>query len=489
MPANKEAAENLAYYHGDHWKSWVGPIVPPEADPTGEKMAQIKRVFQSANIIQECSNNWKDGLIAEDFVWYFKDAKGKRIKAAEAELEVQRWMDWVEQQAIAADPETTNFKQSDPWSEFALSLGVIGEGNLRLWQPRRYENDPDPIKRIHLHSPKAGSVEVNRDDDGFVDEITYSYGKNQKEIQRLNEQGELEVVVQDGESESEPLIIDTGSRWTVQQVRSPSVLTPSIKQLQNSINHSLSMKLRNQELAGFRERVFLNCQAPGEWVDDLSTPGAQKFIPGPPLERGPGIDSYHFGVPTGGADNPGYASATIHESEPIDIESFRQSVEIDILLLYRQFKQGHLLAIGEGANLSGESRIQQRQTFELFLRGWKRRVESAIAHILNVVLKILGYEGLEAVVELRITTGKLSPEERQAVITEFDKGLLSKATTMGRLGSVTDVDAELALIAEEEEEEMRSRPQPALNPEDEQNTAEAQGNDGAESENSDADAV
>jgi hypothetical protein len=475
MPAKREIEENRKYYDGSHFDSWIGPIVPPAADPTGEKMAQIRRVFQSANIIQECVDNWKDGLIAEDFVWYFKDASGKRVKAAEAEIQVQRWMDWIEQQAIAADPATTQFKQSDPWSEFVLSLGVIGEGNLRLWQPRRYENDPDPIKRIHLHSPKAGSVEVTRDDDGFIDQVSYSYGKSQKEVQRLNESGELEIMVEGGDSDSEPLLIDTQSRWTVQQVRSPSLLNPSIKQLQNSINHSLSMKLRNQELAGFRERVFLNCQAPGEWIDDPNTPGAQKFVPGIPLERGPGIDSYHFGVPTGDVSNPGYASASIHESEPISIESFRQSVEIDILLLYRQFKQGHLLAVGEGANLSGESRIQQRQAFELFLRGWKRRVESAIANVLNVVLKILGYENLEAVVELRITTGKLSPEERQAVITEFDKGLLSKATTMARLGSVNDVDAELALIEEEESEAMRSRPQPALTPEDLQPTETTNG--------------
>jgi hypothetical protein len=87
----------------------------------------------------------------------------------------------------------------------------------------------------------------------------------------------------------------------------------------------------------------------------------------------------------------------------------------------------------------------------------KTTIEAAIANILNVVLRILGYEELEAVVQLRITTGKLSPEERQMIITEFDKGLLSKATAIALLGSVDDCDAELALIAEEAAEDMRSR--------------------------------
>ncbi|MEM9486505.1 MAG: phage portal protein, partial [Cyanobacteria bacterium P01_F01_bin.116] len=110
--------------------------------------------------------------------------------------------------------------------------------------------------------------------------------------------------------------------------------------------------------------------------------------------------------------------------------------------------QGHLLADGDGG-LSGESRIQMRQNFELYLRAWKRPIESAISNILNIVLRLLDYTELEAVVQLNITTGKLSSEERQAVISEYQAGLLSKATALAQLDSVDDVDAELALIDEE----------------------------------------
>lgn len=445
-PYYRDTDENLAYYLGDHWQTWVGPIVPPEADPDGQKMAAIRRVFQSANILAECCDNWRDGLISQDFTWYLKGANGERTEAPEAELQLQRWLDWVNEQALHLDPCATNFQQADPWSEFVLSLGVLGEGNLRLWQPDRFADDPDPIHKIHLHSPKAGSVEVDRGDDGFIDKITYNYGENQREVQVFNESGDLEITVPGSE---EPLTLPTGRRWTIQQVKSRSILSPSVKQLQNSINHSLTMKLRNGELSGFRERVFLNCQPPGEWVSDASAPSGQRFVPGVPLDRGPGIDSYHYGVPEGDSNNPGYATPSLFESEPVSPATFRESIQEDIGLIYRQFKQGHLLASGDGANLSGESRIQQRQAFELFLKGWKRRVEAAIAATLNIVLKILEYEGLEVVVELRITTGKLSAEETGAIITQYDKGLLSQSTAMALIGSVDDVDAELAMIEEE----------------------------------------
>jgi hypothetical protein len=451
----QDIKDNWCYYNGDHFKFWIGPSLPASVPNAAEKMAEIERVFQSANLIEECVNNWRDGLIASPFTWYLKGKNGERTKAPEAELQLQRWLDQVEQMASSEDSD-----QGDPWSDFVLGLGVSGEGSLRLWQPKRFENDPDPIRRIHLHSPKVGTVAIARDADGFAESISYSYGEGRVEKQYFNESGQLVIeVTNPGAADNEPILLDTDGRWTVQQVKARSLLTPSIKQLQNSINHALTMKLRNQELSGFRERTFLNAQAPGEWVDDPSSPGGQKFIPSSDaIERGPGYDNYVYGIPSGTDINPTVAAPQVHESQPVEVRTYRESIEIDRTLMYLAFKQGHLLSQGGDERLSGESRIQMRQGFESFLRGWKTKVESAIANILNVVLRILGYSELEAVVQLRITTGKLSAEERKALMDEYNAGLLSKATTVAILGSVEDVDAELALMKEEAEEKMKSRP-------------------------------
>lgn len=422
---SKRFQENWSYYRGDDFfKYWIGPTVPLDQP---DKLEQLKRVFQSANILAECIDHWKDGLISEPFRWSLKDRNGQRVEAPEAEVQLQRWLDHVSQSAIAADSD-----QSDPWTEFVLSLGVTGQGNLRLWQPARFANAADPIQRIHLHAPDAGSVQTQRGRDGFIDWVAYSYGDGY-EKQTMTETGQLQV-----EGSSELLTLNTGGRWLIQQVnhRSPELLTDSVKRMQNSINHGLTMKLRNQEISGFRERVFLNAQPPGYWD------GAE-FV-GSTMQRGPGTDQFISGLPNGDS----YTGASVFESEPIAIATLRESIELDIKLIYRQFRQSYRLQASEG-NLSGESRIQQRQEFELYLRGWKRKVEAAIANILNIVLLILGYEGLEVVVNLQITTGKLSAEERRAVIEEFQASLMSKTTAIALLGSVSDVDAELALIEEE----------------------------------------
>lgn len=436
--------ENWEYYHGtDLFQFWIGPTVPQSQS---DKLALLQRVFQSANILAECVDNWRDGLIGEPFQWQLKDSSGNRVDASEAETQLQRWLDWTSQQAIA-----TGSEHSDPWSEFVLGIGVAGEGNLRLWRPDRFLSDPDPIHHIHLHAPVAGSVEILRGDDGFIDRVSYTYGTNRKEVQEFDAEGLLQITDDD-----RVLRVETGNRWMIQQVKSPSLLTSSVKRIQNSINHGLSMKLRNQELSGFRERVFTNAQPPGRWEEDAD--GNEVFIPGV-NQRGPGIDQYVSGLPSG-VDGDGHASPGIHESQPIPVANLRESIELDIRLLYRQFRQSYRLQAAEGT-LSGESRIQQRQEFELFLRGWKRKIESAIANILNIVLRLLGYTNLEAVVELTISTGKLTAEERGIIIAEQQAGLLSKATAIAKLGTVSDVDAELALISEEIREATQPQPRQA----------------------------
>ena len=439
-------AENPDLYRGDHWPYWIGPTVAP-ADPRySERMEQLERVFQSANILRECAQNWVDGLLSEPFAWFLKAEDGTRVSAeddataAEAEQKLQRWLDHVAQHAVNADPGASDFPQSDPWSEFVLSLGVLGQGGLRLWQPARFADDPDPIRRIHLHATQSGSLDIDRSkDDGFIDAIAYRAATG---IERQTMAGDV-VSVADKTS-GEAIELDTGGRWLIQHATGESIYTPSVKRLQAALNHALTMMVRNQEVAGFREKVFGNAEYP---ADSAGNPVS--------VDSGPGRDLFLYGVPTGDAANPGYAPVSVFQSEPVDNSSLAAAIQVYRSLIYMQFCQGHLLSAGDGT-LSGTSRIQMRGQFELSLRGWRKRIESAIASILNIVLRLLEFEGYEVVVELTITTGKLSPEERATILTEYQAGIISKATTLARLG-VQDVDAELALLAEEAAEGMARR--------------------------------
>ncbi|MEL6215463.1 MAG: hypothetical protein AAFQ99_07290, partial [Pseudomonadota bacterium] len=316
------------------------------------------------------------------------------------------------------------------------------------WTPERFASEPDPVRRIHLHATDWRCVTVERSpDDGFVNSIIYS-GANVQEKQRIDG----DVIEISGISEDGIERYNTGGRLLIQGVCVRPIVSESARRLQNSINHGLTMKLRNQELSGFRENIFFNALPPGQYVADSTVPGGQRFEPSGAEERGAGVERYKMGVPTGTEVDPSLTTPSLFQSEPVEPRYLLDSVAADTAMVYREFRQGYRLS-DSAAGESGESRIQMRQEFELYLRGFRRPIESAIANTLNVVLKILGYDDLEAVVSLRVTTGKLSAEESMIVQSRYDKGLLSRATAMALLGDVPDVDAELALIDEEMSEE------------------------------------
>lgn len=459
----RDAVENIPWYTGENLfdYAWIGPTFDPKSPDYTRKQEALKRVFQSHNVLRELVDNWRDGLIGNRFRWYLKGEDGERIDsdgndlAAKAEEDLQRWIDWVEQQYAYMDPACTEFEMSDLWTEFVTAVGVCGRGYLRLWQPERFANDPDPIHRIHLHVPLQGSVYHEYSILGFLDKLRYSYAGG-LESQTLDDQGFVTI---NGDEASR---IDTGGRWLIQQVVKPSLFTESAKKKQAAICHALTMKLRNQELGGFKERVLLNAEIPADTDED-----------GNPIniERGPGIDQYVYGIPYGEVHNPSYTNPSVFESQPVPITTFTDSIAIDRSLLYLEFRQAHLLASDVGG-ISFESRVQARQNFEVHLSGWKRPIETALANVLNIVLKLLNYEGLEAVVDLQITTGKLTPEEKKAIIDEFKAGLMSKTTAIAILGSVSDVDAELALIEEERAASRPAQPRPEFDMRDRPNMQE-----------------
>ncbi|HEY9646969.1 MAG TPA: hypothetical protein V6C88_11395, partial [Chroococcidiopsis sp.] len=397
-PETLPAVENYDYYNGDHWPHWIGPKVPDKDPRAKELMSEVERVFQSINLIRECCDRHVAALIGKFPVWYIKGADGKRIPtkneqgealdtpAARAEIDLQRWLDAVMQRSDAGVT-----AQGDPFWQAVTDLSVVGNASLRLWQPSRFAEDPDPIKRIHLHSPKLGSVSVKRGDDEFVDEISYSYGAGYQEVETMDGDTLTVTTKKGGAAEGEPIEIDTGGRWTIAVMRSPSLLTPQIRQNQDAINHAATMLLRNQEQAGFLERIFLNAQPPGKWVKDETALEGERFEPDEEgLAHGPGQDVFLMGVPTGDRSNPSYSNAGVAFRDPVNPATFLDSIRGFRGYVYHAFGQGHLLIEGDGS-MSGVSRIQLRQDFEVILTRQKRVIEAAIASILNIVLRILEY--------------------------------------------------------------------------------------------------
>ena len=449
--------ENLAYYEGGEEVfnlGWLGPTLPQSDPHYQEVMAAIAKVFQSSNKIKECIDRHRNALVGKKPHWYFADPAGNRIEddtASVAELLFQRWIERQYHLAISSESALTN-----AIAEATKNMLVTGKGYLRLWSPKRFRNSPDLITRVALHSPHPDSVIIHRDDDEFTESIEYHYTvKDVKrvEVQRIDEATNFTIFTtldeQGVEIEEETIALDLGGKYSVYEMKSPSLITDSVKRAQNAINFGLTMMIRNVEVAGFRERLILGAQPPGRWEDD-------KFYPDNEFRVGPGQTAFLQGAPLHDelGQLKGYTNPSVYSADPVSPQTFIDTAQAFTANIYHQFSQSHLL--GSDLQLSGVSREQARQDFETTLGEHSDVVAAAIAGAYGSALMMLTqdsidtYRNLDIVVQLRLSATSPLPEELDRILKFQQAGLLSKATAMSLSGFVEDTDAELSLLAEED---------------------------------------
>jgi len=446
--------ENLAYYRGDHWQFWIGPKMP-ESDPKHQEvMEAIAKVFQSSNRIAECIDRHCTALVGKRAHWYFVDAAGDRLEdnsASESEKLLQRW---IERQYRLATSQENQLQNAIV--EAVINMLTTGRGYLRLWSPQRFRGSPDPIVRVCLHSPHPSSVVIKRDSDGFTTAIEYTYtedDKQRKEIQFIDADtnqtifatlNELDEVIPES-----TFALNLGGRYSIYELRSHSLITDSVKRAQNAINFALTMMPRNIEVGGFRERLILGAQPPGRWEGD-------KFIPNTEFRVGPGQTSFIQGVPLLDemGNLRGYTNPSVFNSEPVPVQTFIDTAQAFVAVIYHEMKQAHLL--GSDLQLSGVSREQARQDFETSLGDHADIVAAGIAGIYGSALMMMvqdeadKYRDLDVMVQLRLSASKPTPQELDQILKYQQAKLLSKTTTLALSRFVDDQDGERELIEDEE---------------------------------------
>lgn len=446
--------ENLLYYSGDHWNFWIGPRTDESDLHYTEVMNAISLVFQSNNKIKECCDRNRNALVGKRPNWYVSDFLGNRATddtASIAEKLLMRWIDKQYRMAISSESGLTN-----AIAEATKNMLVTGVGYLRLWSPRRFRNSPDLITRVALHSPHPDSVVINRDSDEFTSSIEYHYTRDNHsrvEVQTIDELTNYTIFVTLDETgkeiESETIALDLGGRFSIFEMKSPSLITDSIKRAQNAINFTMTMMVRSAELAGFRERLILGAQPPGVWDED------KKFIPDAEFRVGAGQTAFLQGLPMmdelGGLK--GYTNPSVFSSEPISPATFIDTINAFVSAIYYQFSQSHLL--GSDLQLSGVSREQARQDFQTKLGEHSDIVAAAISGAYGSALMMLvqedigTYKNLDVVVTLKLNATSPLPEERDRLLKFQQAGLLSKATAMNLSGYVEDTDSEISLLNDE----------------------------------------
>lgn len=456
--------QNYHYFEGEKLLDrWLGPTIDQSFPHYDDIIAQIEKVLQSRNVIAECVNRYNDALVGKRPHWYFVDFMGDRVEsdiASTAEKLLQLWLNRQYQLATSGENQLT-----DALTNAVQSMLIASRGYLRLWTPQRFRKSSNPILRVCLHSPHPGSVTINRDPDGFTESIEYVYSqdkKERKEVQFLDDDGltvfytldekGIELPILDADNNELPFTrtsLDLGGRYTIYEMRSPSLITDSIKRSQDAINYSLTLMIRNLNEAGFRERLIMGATPPGRWEGDkfipdefITGPGRVNFISGVPLEDDTG-------------NLRGYTNPTVFNSEPVNVQTFIDTAQTFIVAIYHQMRQAHLL--GNDLQLSGVSREQSRTDFETALGNFSGTIEAAVSGIYGAALASMvqgdrnfeQYKNLDVSVQLRLNASKPTPLERVQNREDYKEKLLSRTTAMARIG-VDNIDAEVALLAEEE---------------------------------------
>jgi hypothetical protein len=492
------------YYRGDHWQygeGWIAPAPDKSHELYASTMAQIKRAFISKNSLKEVIKRHIAGVVGKSPAWRFalrsptspdgEPTKQEKDFIAATEAAITTWWD--------------NRKIHKLLQDRLVPLLYAGRTVFRIFIPNKRRGEDGTItaltleqalEHIYIDSPNPEDctvstvreymeplgVYVYRDKSSSGTEITYldDEGKTVLKIAKegitTTKQGNRttrEYTALD--KQDEPLTLDLqGHLWMIEIEREPLV-SEQVVQNQKLLNQALTMLGRNSVQGGFLERTILNGEMPGEWQTDGD--GNKKFVPAP-YTVGAGTTNWIQGrtIFDELTNKVTVANPSVVYRDPVAVETFIETARQAYRNILEEVNELHVLISGD-ATPSGFSRVQARTDFIKELEITAPLVVDTCTWMLEAVLYLaaelsgndegeangsnagedgnttLTYAGLRAVVDVRMDAGQLSAEERLAVLSELEKGAISREKAMVLLG-VDDVDAELSKIQAERDSSL-----------------------------------
>jgi hypothetical protein len=448
------------FYEGETWPYWIGPLPSGSTAADDNARLAVRKAFQRTNKVKECVDRIVNTLVAKPPHWTFEGD----VSEAQTEQLNELLQDWFK--SVWATSQQMKGSGNTPIWEAAKDLAVLGRGYLRLWMPARLRAK-EGFANTMLSAVHPGSVSVVYDDDGFPTEyrVSTKTGVERHVLYQESPGADYLMQVYPAGNEAEPidyLELEPG-QWLVAELTGQSAIGQDVIDAQNAINLALTMQSRSIIQNGFVERILTNAQTPGEWIEDPLSPSGLKFVPAPEgLTLGPGSTTFLQGHPLTndlGAVT-GYTNPGVSYSQPVDIGTYNQAIGQATEIIYLSMGMGHLLAADTG-QIAALSRQILQQDAEVRAAQYERAIVGALEQVLTVLCKLYGYD-VRPTVELRKSGTFVSPEAKAQTIAEYNAGLLSKATAIARLGSVEDVDAELAQIETEDEANRQRGAQAAI---------------------------
>lgn len=260
--------------------------------------------------------------------------------------------------------------------------------------------------------------------------------------------------------------LDLAGHLPVYEAAGDPLITDQIRANNALVNLSLTMCAHVLVESGFSELIVTNVEFEMVRVPDPASPSGYREVP-KALKRGGGAVQNLVGIQTQGPQGQEQiATPGIHVKEPTPITTFAEGEELGRKNCLEEAHQTHALISGD-ATPSGESRIQALADFAMASLPFKNDADDAGVWLIETSLcwaAILAgkpgrFNSLRATFDSKLYLGKLTAEERTAIMAEVEKELRSKESARILLG-IDDPEAEAEKIAEEQAE---ANPQQGVN--------------------------
>lgn len=498
---SKDAPINLAYYLGDHWQAgvgWTGPMPQSTDDGYATTQAEIKKAFVSRNAIGEVVDRHAGGVLGRELHWKFSvkrplgkvttkdEITGQEITKEEQPSDEEQALITEAEQALTTwwDKHQTPNKLQDMVRLALLAkravlriyvppglrdeAGNIPTGKLdesldRIWFQHLGTNE-DTLD-LQLPSATVYTDKLTRRDIGI---FTYreapekpdgADGPEMAELSYVDEAGNTILrIIGNDDAKEDRIELPLGGRLTMHEMTRRALIGEQIVSQQKLLNLAETMKQRNVVLGGFLERVLLNAQLPGRYIDNAD--GTKRFIPDP-MQVGAGTTNNLQGIIYKDAQgNEQITNPGVVYRDPVPVTTFSETSDSAYLSILEEAQQLHYALAGD-AVVSAVSRIQAQAAFQKDLLISAVQVEAAARWLLETVLAMAAhfsnqserFAGLRAVVQARVDSGPISADEKRVAIEMRDGGLWATETAMSASG-IEDVDSEKERIEREQQQQQ-----------------------------------
>lgn len=488
----EKTAANRKYVEGDDWqggKGWVGPHFEQKGRVSEILKKEVERDFASKSDIKSAVRRHRRGVIGRVPNWMISSRNAPATPDAEPSADEEERIG--EAQKILNEF-WKNSRVHQTLQTFVTDYLTDEHAILRLFFVQNDEGEvetvetiEDAVKMIHLfrEKPEAGCVVLDKKtlkrasflryeengvvyiemcyvgDDGktVFKKLSKSESKEYTQKQFPNSLGKY---TEDGQPEqSDELRLPLNEKLLIFEMKGEAFITAAMRSQQKLVNKAFTMMSHNLDEDGFRKKKILNGLPPGKFEKDAA--GKEIYVPNPDGEVvGAGSISYTSGLPITERDGDkirtGYTTPSVHESEPVDVNTFIESARTASEAILEEADQKHVAISGE-AEPSGESRIQARDDFRQSLEDTKSNFDGTVSEVFETVLAVVAYlmgkEGrykdLQVTVSALLNVGPKSIEERRVAMEEREKGVRSLESNMEE-ANITDPDAMKQKIAEEQ---------------------------------------